>query len=176
MANLEKALELVERLKAVGLSVKADVSDNSPGWKFAEYEMKGVPLRIEIGPRDIEAGCCVFARRDTGEKATVALDALEACAIETLDAIHENLFNKAKKHLEENTFDAATLDEAARIINEKGGFVRTMWCGDVACEEKFKEVAGVSSRCIPFKQEHLGDTCACCGRPAEKMVVWGVAY
>ena len=172
----EKALELVERLKAVGLSVKADVSDNSPGWKFAEYEMKGVPLRIEIGPKDIEAGSCVFARRDTGEKATVALDALEACAIETLDAIHDNLFNKAKKHLEENTFDAATLDEAAKIINEKGGFVRTMWCGDVACEEKFKEVAGVSSRCIPFKQEHLGDTCACCGKPADKMVVWGVAY
>ncbi|MCR5648338.1 MAG: proline--tRNA ligase [Oscillospiraceae bacterium] len=172
----EKALELVERLKKAGLSVKADVSDNSPGWKFAEYEMKGVPLRIEIGPRDIESGCCVFARRDTGEKATIALNSLEACAIETLDAIHDNLFAKAKKHLEDNTFDAQTLDEAAQIINEKGGFVRTMWCGDLACEEKFKEVAGVSSRCIPFKQEHLGDTCACCGKPADKMVVWGVAY
>ncbi len=172
----EKALELYDRLKAAGFRVKADVSDNSPGWKFAEYEMKGVPLRIEIGPRDIESGSCVFVRRDNGEKITVSLDGIEAAAAKTLDDIHDSLFAKAKKHLEDNTFDAQTIDEAAAIINEKGGFVRTMWCGDLSCEEKFKEVAGVSSRCIPFEQHHIGDTCACCGKPADKMVVWGVAY
>jgi len=173
---LEKADELVARLKAAGLRVKADVSDNSPGWKFAEYEMKGVPLRVEIGPKDIENGRCVAVSRADGSKTEVPLDALETAIPALLDDIHRALYEKAAKNLRENTFDVKSLDEAKSVIEEKGGFLRAMWCGDLECEMKMKDVAGVSSRCIPFAQEKLSDVCAVCGKPADKMVVWGVAY
>jgi prolyl-tRNA synthetase len=172
----EKALELVERLKAAGLRVKADFSDNSPGWKFAEYEMKGVPLRIEIGPRDIENNQCVAVRRDNGEKLTVALDELEARVPQLLEEVYKGMFEKARRNLETHTFVAHTPEEVKEIIETKGGFVKTMWCGDMACEDAMKERAGVSSRCIPFKQENLGDKCVVCGKHAKTMVYWGVAY
>ena len=172
----EAAEKLVERLKAAGVRVKGDFSDNSPGWKFAEYEMKGVPLRIEIGPRDIESGKCVAVRRDNGEKTEIGLDGLETAVKELLDNVHKGLFDKAKKNLTEHTACAHTLEEAKKLQEENGGFIKTMWCGDLECEMRMKEEAGMSSRCIPFEQEHIGDTCAICGKPADKMVIWGVAY
>ncbi|HHU22126.1 MAG TPA: proline--tRNA ligase [Clostridiales bacterium] len=172
----ERARELVERLKAAGIRVKADFSDNSPGWKFAEYEMKGVPLRIEIGPRDIENNQCVAVRRDNGEKLTVALEELEERVPQLLDVVHKGMFGKAKKNMETHTFTASTVEEVKEIIETKGGFVKTMWCGDTECELAMKERAGVSSRCIPFEQENLGDKCVVCDKPAKTMVYWGVAY
>ena len=172
----EKAAELVERLKAAGLRVKCDTSDNSPGWKFAEYEMKGVPLRIEIGPKDIEQGQCLAVRRDNGEKIPVALAELEQRVPELLDAVEKGLYEKAKKNLTENTRPVRSMEEAKSVMAEYGGFIKAMWCGDLQCELAMKEEVGVTSRCIPFEQEHVADTCVCCGKPADKMVVWGVAY
>lgn len=172
----EKAEELVAKLKAAGLRVKGDFSDNSPGWKFAEWEMKGVPLRLELGPRDIEAGTCVAVRRNGGEKISLSLSELETAVPALLEAIQKDLFDKAKKNLEEHTYTASTPEEVRNIIETRGGFVKTMWCGDEACELKMKEIAGVSSRCIPFAQEHIGDVCPVCGRPAKTMIIWGIAY
>ncbi len=173
---LEKAREVADRLRAAGYRVKLDESEQSPGWKFAEYEMKGVPLRLELGPKDIENGQCVVVRRDNGEKSAVSLDALEQNASELLQRVHDGMFEKAKKNLDEHIYDAETLEEAKRLQQEHGGFIRTMWCGDVACENRMKEEAGMSSRCMPFRQEHLSDVCAICGKPAKKMIYWGVAY
>ena len=139
--------------------------------------MKGVPLRLEIGPRDIEAGKCVAARRDSGEKTDLPLSGVETSVPALLEEIQRGLFEKAKKNLEEHTYTAASVDEVRDIVEHRGGgFVKTMWCGDAACEEKMKAEAGVSSRCIPFAQEHLGDVCPVCGRPAGTMIIWGVAY
>ena len=167
---------VVDRLTKAGFRVKMDASDNSPGWKFAEYEMKGVPLRLELGPKDMEKNQCVLVRRDSGEKTFVSLDNIEDTVAEMLDSIHDGLYARAKKNLEDNTYACATLDEVKEKMAQRGGFAKTMWCGDLECELKMKEVAGVSSRCIPFEQEHLGDVCPCCGKPAKKMVYWGVAY
>ncbi len=171
----EKATELYERLKKV-CRVKLDTSDQTPGWKFAEYEMKGVPLRLEIGPRDIENNCCVIARRDTYEKITVSLDELEEKIPELLKAVHDGMYNKALQRRENMTYDAKTLEEMKEIADNKPGFIRAMWCGDRECEDKLKEVAGVTSRCIPFEQEVISDTCVCCGKKADKMLYWGKAY
>lgn len=173
---LEAAAALAERLKAIGVRVKVDDSDKAPGWKFAEYEMKGVPLRLEIGPKDIEKQQCVLARRDNGEKSFTALADLETAIPAMLDAIHSGLYEKAKKNLEEHTYAAHSLGEAKELQEKNGGFIKTMWCGDLACEMAMKEQAGMSSRCIPFAQEHLADVCPVCGKPAAKMVYWGVAY
>ncbi|MEG1633961.1 MAG: proline--tRNA ligase [Oscillospiraceae bacterium] len=172
----DKAQELVARLKAAGLRVKGDFSDNSPGWKFAEWEMKGVPLRIEIGPKDIEAGKCVAARRDNGEKCDVSLAELETRIPELLDAVQLGMFDKAKKNLDEHTYTAKTTDEVCEALKNGGGFVKTMWCGDEACELAMKDKAGVSSRCIPFEQQRVGEVCPICGKPAKEMIIWGVAY
>ena len=173
---LEAARAVRDRLLAAGLRVRIDESDNSMGWKCAQHEMKGVPLRLELGPRDIENGQCVLVRRDNGEKTVVSLDELEARVPEQLQRVHDGLFEKARINLEEHTYPAYSLEEARQLQTEKGGFIKTMWCGDVACEQAMKEQAGMSSRCIPFKQEQLSEVCACCGRPAKHMVVWGVAY
>ena len=173
---LEAAQSLMERLKAVGVRVKIDDSDKAPGWKFAEYEMKGVPLRLEIGPKDIEKEQCVLVRRDNGEKSFVALAELETAVPAMLDAIHAGLYEKAKKNLEEHTYAAHSLEEAKALQEKNGGFIKTMWCGDLACEMAMKEQAGMSSRCIPFAQEHIDDVCPVCGKPAAKMVYWGIAY
>lgn len=172
----EKAQEIYEMVKAAGVRAKIDLSENSPGWKFAEYEMKGVPLRLELGPKDIEKNQCVLARRDSGEKVFVSLDNIEETVKTMLDAVQQGLFDKAKRNLDENTYACATLEEVEEKMASQGGFAKTMWCGELACELKMKEEAGVSSRCIPLEQEHLGDTCACCGKPAKHMVYWGVAY
>ena len=164
------------RLTAAGLRVKMDASENSPGWKFSEYEMKGVPLRLELGPKDMEKNQCVLVRRDNGEKLFASLDGIEDTVAKLLDDIHDNLYAKAKENLETHTYAASSLEEAKAVQEEKGGFIKTMWCGSLECELAMKEKAGMSSRCLPLKQEHLGDVCACCGKPADKMIYWGVAY
>ncbi len=164
------------RLTAAGLRVKMDASENSPGWKFSEYEMKGVPLRLELGPKDMEKNQCVLVRRDNGEKLFASLDGIEDTVARLLDDIHDNLYAKAKENLETHTYAASSLEEAKAVQEEKGGFIKTMWCGSLECELVMKEKAGMSSRCLPLKQEHLGDVCACCGKPADKMIYWGVAY
>lgn len=174
---LEAAYGLRDRIQSLGLRVKCDDSDQSNGWKYAEYEMKGVPLRVEIGPKDLEKGQCVIARRDTGEKYFVALEELETKVPELLKAVHTNLYESAKKRLEENTYTCETLEEVKEAMAKRGGFAETMWCGDLECELAMKEKAGVSSRCMPLEQKKIGQCkCAVCGKPADKMVVWGVAY
>ena len=173
---LEAAAALRDRLSAAGIRVSMDDSDQSAGWKFAQYEMKGVPLRVEIGPKDMEKNQCVLVRRDSGEKVFISLDELETAVPATLDAIHDGLYQRAKKNLEEHIFEAHSLEEAKALQAQHGGFIKTMWCGELACELKMKEEAGMTSRCIPFAQEHLGDTCPICGRAAKKMIYWGVAY
>ncbi len=172
---VEKTTEVCNTLKKV-CRVKLDNSDQTPGWKFAEYEMKGVPLRIEIGPRDIENNQCVVVRRDNREKIFVNLDELETRIPEILAEYHDALYNKALAHREEMTYDAKTLQEIKEIADTKPGFIRAMWCGDRECEDKLKEVAGITSRCAPFEQEHISDTCVCCGKKADKMLYWGKAY
>ncbi len=173
---LEAAEQLKARLEKAGFWVKVDDSDNSMGWKCAEYEMKGVPLRVECGPRDLENDQCVLVRRTDREKVTCKLENLESAVAEQLQLVHQGMYDRAKKNLEDHIYEAHSLEEAKELQEKNGGFIKTMWCGSLECELKMKEVAGMSSRCIPFKQEHLGDTCACCGKPAGKMIYWGVAY
>ena len=174
---LEKANELKSRLEAVGLRVKLDDSDQSAGWKYSQYEMKGVPVRLEIGPRDIESGNCVLVSRVSREKSFVAIDNIEAEVKNMLSVVHNELVARAKKNLEEKTSVATTYEEFLDIADKRSGFIKAMWCGDVACEEKIKdETGGVKSRCIPFVEEQLSDKCVCCGRPAKHMVVWGRQY
>ncbi len=171
----EKAQEVTERI-AKFCRAKIDASDNSPGWKFAEYEMKGVPLRLELGPKDIEKNQCVLVRRDNREKVFVSLDDLETEIPRLLDAVQQGLYDAALARREKMTYTAATLDELKDIADNKPGFIKAMWCGSRECEEKLKEVACVSSRCIPFEQEQIADTCVCCGKPAKHMLYWGKAY
>ena len=172
---LEKCRELAENLGKVA-RVKLDDSDKQPGWKFAQWEMKGVPLRIEVGPRDLEKNQCVLVRRDTREKQFVSLDALTELIPQQLAALGQDLYDRALANREARTWSAATMDEVKDIVSKNTGFVKTMWCGDLACEEAMKEQAGLSSRCMPYEQEHIADVCPVCGKPAGKMVVWGIAY
>ena len=173
---LEGASAIRDRLVAAGYRVKMDDSDNSMGWKCAEYEMKGVPLRVECGPRDLENGQCVLVRRNDGEKTVVKLEELETAVAQQLQLVHDGMYERAKKNLDEHIYEAHSLEEAKDLQEKNGGFVKTMWCGSLECEMKMKEVAGMSSRCIPFAQEKLDTVCACCGKPADKMIYWGVAY
>ncbi len=172
---LDKANELKNKLASV-CRVKLDDSDNSAGWKFSEYEMKGVPLRLEIGPKDIENNRCVVVRRDNGEKIFVSLDELEAKIPELLEAVRDGLYQKAIDRRAAMTFTARDYAELKNIADNKPGFIKAMWCGDRECEDKLKDELGITSRCIPFEQEHLSDTCVCCGKPAKHMLYWGKAY
>ncbi len=174
---LEKAAEIEAQLKALGIRVKVDDSDNSPGWKFAEHEMRGVPVRIEIGPKDIENGQCIAAVRYSGEKLTLALDEMP----QKVKALIENdipkgMFEKALENRKNRTFACKTIDEMKAALQKEDCFIHAMWCGDEACEDKVKEETGAGSRCIPFEQENISDVCVCCGKPAKKMVLWGKAY
>ncbi len=174
---LEKASEIAAMLKAQNIRVKLDDTDNSAGWKFAEYEMKGIPVRLEIGPKDIENNQCVLATRHNGEKTTVSLDSLAEAVNAKLQEVHDGLYKKALENRENRTYSCTTMDEIISTLAEKGdGFVKAMWCGDEACEDMVKEKTGVGSRCIPETQEHISDTCVCCGKPASTMVYWGKAY
>ena len=171
----EKAEELAARISKFA-RVKLDNSDNSPGWKFSQWEMKGVPLRLEIGPKDMEKNQCVLVRRDTREKVFVSLDELETAIPAQLDALAKNIYQRALENREARTFAAHNWEEVKELSAGTTGFIKAMWCGDLACEEKMKAEADLSSRCMPFEQEQLSDVCPCCGKPAKKMVVWGKAY
>ena len=174
---LEKAQEVCEQLKAAGIRVKVDDSEQSPGWKFAEYEMKGVPVRIELGPKDIENGQCVIVTRHDREKTFTPLTELVETVNAKLEAVREGIYQKALENRERRTYACKTTDEIIKALEDNGdGFIKAMWCGDEECEDKVKELTGVGSRCIPFEQENLSDVCVCCGKPAKKMVLWGKAY
>ena len=173
---LEKASELKDKLSRF-CRVKLDDSDNSPGWKFAQYEMKGVPLRLEIGPKDIENNQCVLVRRDNREKYFVPLDELEIKIPELLEEVRRGLFEKAIENRENKTYTCKSIYEIKAVLEQKGdGFIKAMWCGDEMCEEKVKEETGAGSRCMPIEQENIADTCVCCGKTAEHLVYWGKAY
>jgi len=171
---LEKAAELSEKLG--NFRVKVDDSDKSPGWKFSEQEMRGIPIRVEIGPKDIAANKCVICRRDTREKIEANLDELESKVSEVLETMQKEMLERARAHREEHTYVAKNFDEFVKIFEEKTGFVKAMWCEEQACEDAIKEKLAVTSRCMPFEQEQLSDVCVCCGKPAKKMVYWGKAY
>ena len=173
---LEKANELKERLSA-NWRVKLDDSDNSPGWKFNQYEMKGVPLRLEIGPKDIENGQCVLVRRDNREKTFVPLADLETVIPQLLKDLETAIYNKAKANLEARTESLSTMEEIIASSQAKDGFISTLWCGEEACEDAMKEQAGLSSRCMPFgQQDDVDGVCPVCGKPAKHRVIWGKAY
>lgn len=173
---LDKAGEICARLKKI-CRADIDASENSPGWKFAEYEMKGVPVRVEIGPKDIEKNQCVIVTRHNREKTFVSLDELETVIPQKLEEVRAGLYEAALENREKRTYVCTTTDEITKALDENGdGFIKAMWCGDEACEDKVKELTGAGSRCIPFDQEKLSDKCVCCGRPAKKMLYWGKAY
>ncbi|OZU89013.1 proline--tRNA ligase [Virgibacillus indicus] len=172
---LDKAYDLRDRLNDL-IRVDIDASDKMPGWKFNEYEMKGIPVRIEMGPKDIEKEQVVLVRRDTGEKEFVALNELEERLPALLDEIQTNLYNKALEHRNEKTTVAKDMDEFKQTLDQKTGFIKAMWCGDNECEEKIKEETTATSRCIPFEQESVSDTCVCCGKEAKELVIWAKAY
>ena len=173
---LEKAGE-IKALLSENFRVKLDDSDNSTGWKYSQYEMKGVPVRLEIGPRDIENNSCVLVSRVTRQKTVVSLDNIVAEVEAALARVHEELYERAEKNLAEKTSVAHDYDEFLDIAQNRPGFIKAMWCGDSECEDKLKDVTGgVKSRCIPFVEDNISDKCVCCGKPAKHMVVWGRQY
>lgn len=171
---LDKAYELRDRLSS--FKVKVDDSDKTPGYKYAEQEMRGIPLRLEVGPRDIENKVCVLVRRDTLEKIEVSMDEIETKVAELLDTMQKDMLEKARAHMAAETTEAKTAAEFKAHFEKGNGFVEAMWCGDRACEDKIKEELGVTSRCMPFEQKEISGTCVCCGKPAHKMVIWAKAY
>jgi len=171
---LEKAAEVKNLLS--DFRVKVDDSDKSPGWKFSEQEMRGIPVRIEMGPRDIEANQAIIVRRDTREKITVSLDDIKEKVGEILETMQIEMLERAKAHRDDHTFVAVNYEEFKETVATKPGFIKAMWCGDQACEDKIKEETTATSRCMPFAQEKLSDVCVCCGKPAKSMVYWGKAY
>ena len=173
---LDKAREISEMLGRV-CRTKLDESEKSPGWKFAEQEMRGIPVRIELGPKDIEAGKCVVVRRDTREKTEVSLANLSDEVVRILDTMQKEMFERARAHRDAHIYDAHNYEELQNIAINKPGFIRGMWCGSTECEEKIKEDLAVTSRCMPFHdKEQISDVCVCCGKPAHKLVYWGKAY
>ena len=165
-----------DTLAAAGIRARLDDSDKSPGWKFAEQEMRGIPVRIEIGPKDLEAGQAVVVRRDNREKTIVPIGQIAEKTAEILEQEQREMFERAKAHRDSHTYDAADAEQMRTLATERPGFIRAMWCGSRECEERIKEEYGLTSRCIPFAQTHISDTCICCGKKAEKLVYWGKAY
>ena len=173
---LEKVTSIYNNLNK-NYRMKLDDRDNySTGFKYNDWEMRGVPVRIEIGPRDLENNQAVLVRRDNGKKEIVELSNLNERLGTLLEEIQNSMFNECLKRMEEKTTIAYTLDEMLESLEKNQGFIKTMWCGDVACEDKVKEVTGAHSRCMPFEQEQLADICPVCGKKATKMVIWGRQY
>lgn len=173
---MEAANALREKLSAHKIRVKLDDSDNSPGWKYAEYEMKGVPVRVEIGPRDIEANQCVLVMRHNREKLFVSLDDIEQTVAETLVKVRDGMYAKALENRDRRTYVCRTIDEIKESVAKGDGFVKAMWCGSEECEDEVKAQTGIGSRCIPFGDESVSDVCVCCQKPAKKLVYWAKAY
>lgn len=172
---IQTAEELKARLEKLH-TVAIDLTDKSPGWKFSEQEMRGIPVRIELGPKDIQQNQCVVVRRDTREKIVVSLDQIETKMTEILEQMQMEMFQRARDHRDSHIYDAHNYDEFKEIADQKPGFIRAMWCGDPECEAKIKEDTTVTSRCMPFEQEAISDVCVCCNKPAKKLVYWGKAY
>ena len=173
---MDKAKEIYESLLAADIRAKLDDTDKSPGWKFSEQEIKGIPLRIEIGPKDIEAGHVVVVRRDTREKIEVGLNEVAEKLPAIFEQMQPDMLDRARAHRDSHTYEAKTYEEFKDIIANKPGFVKAMWCGEEACELKIKDDTTATSRCMPFEQEKIADTCVCCGKPAKSLVYWGKAY
>lgn len=174
--NIEKAKELQELIKKSNIRVDIDLSDKTPGYKFSDCEMKGIPIRLEIGPKDIEKNSCVLVRRDTGEKVVASLDNIVDELNTLLEKIQKNMFDTAKKFLEEHIDVATTKEELISKMNNKKGFVKAMHCGCEECEQELKDETGISSRCIPMEQEKISDKCVVCGKPAKYEIIWGKSY
>jgi len=173
---LEKAEEIYNQLKQT-VRVQLDDRDQySTGYKFNDWEMKGVPIRMELGPRDIENGRCILVRRDTGEKIEVDLAEVNTRVNTLLEEIQNNMFQMCLKRMEEKTSVASNMEEFKANLEKNQGLIKSMWCGSNECEEKIHEETGAKSRCMPFIQENLGNQCVCCGKPASKMVIWGRQY
>ena len=174
---LEKAYEIRDMLNNGGIKAYVDDSEKSAGFKFAEAEVQGIPFRIEIGKRELENNKIVVARRDNFKKEEVSLDTdLVTYFKEQIDVMHNDMFNRAKKRMEEKTYVCHNMDEVKEVMENHPGFIKAMWCGDEACEEKIKEIRGTKSRCIPFEQEKVDTKCVCCGKEAKDMVIWGIQY
>ena len=173
---LDKANELKESLLAKGIRVKLDDSDKTPGFKFSECEMRGIPLRLEIGPKDIENNQCILVRRDTGEKIVSSLENIEKEVVSLLEEIQNDMFKRALEHRQAHTYEADTMEEFTEIVENKPGFVKALWCGDRECEDKIKELTQATSRCVPLNGQGKEGKCVCCSKPATKMVYWGRAY
>jgi prolyl-tRNA synthetase len=172
---LERAFEIKGLLAEAGIRVSLDDSDKSSGWKFAEHEMRGVPVRLELGPRDLANNQAVLARRDTGAKETAALDGIVPTVTGLLADIKKSMYERALARMNAKTYTAKNMDEFEKTINDTPGFIKAMWCGGDACEEAIKERTSATSRCIPFEQEHIADTCVFCGKKADTMVYWAKA-
>ncbi|EOS23466.1 prolyl-tRNA synthetase [Lachnospiraceae bacterium 3-1] len=174
---LDKAEEIKDALKHAGIRVKMDDSEKSPGWKFSEQEMRGIPIRVELGPKDIAAGKCVLVRRDTREKTECSLKEAATVAAELLKTIQRDMFERAKEHQKSHITEVTSYDAFKEAVEHKPGFIRAMWCGDVECENKIKEETTATSRCMPLEDSQpVSDVCVCCGKPAHKLVYWGKAY
>ncbi len=173
---LDKCYEVKDLLKKAGIAVKVDDTDKTPGWKFSECEMRGIPVRIDLGPKDIEAGKAVLVRRDTREKIEVSLDNIAEEVQKLMDTIQKDMFNRAKEHRDSHTYVATNYDEFKDTVENKPGFIKAMWCGNRECEDRIKEETGATSRCMPFEQETVSDVCVCCGKKAKSLVYWGRAY
>ncbi len=173
---LDGARKLLDAFDGSGIRARIDESDKSPGWKFSDAEMRGIPLRAEIGPKDLAAGSCVLVRRDTREKTVVSLEEAPQKALELLETIQNDMLARARAFLDSHITDVYDYDSFKDAVENKPGFIRAMWCGDVSCEDKIKEDTTATSRCMPFEQESISETCVCCGRPAKKLVLWGKAY
>ena len=175
--EVKEKVEKLSKLLGEKYRIECDTRESyTPGYKFNEWEMKGVPVRIEIGPRDIEKGECILVRRDTFEKITVKLEEIETKLGEVLENIQENMYNECKKNMEKRTSIAENLNEFVEKINTNQGFIETMWCGKQECEDKIKELTGAHSRCMPFNQKQIGNKCVCCGAPAKIFMIWGRQY
>ncbi|MFA5644224.1 MAG: proline--tRNA ligase [Patescibacteria group bacterium] len=175
-AVVDKAEELLNTLNKK-FRVEIDKRDNyTPGYKFNDWEMKGVPVRIEIGPKDILENQCIIVERDTGDKTAVQLNDVNFKLKEILNNIQKRMFNTCEKNMIDRTFSASNLEEFIKKINDKQGYIKAMWCGETHCEEEIKEKTGASSRCIPFEQEEISDKCVVCGKKAKHLVFWGRQY
>ncbi len=171
----KKCEEIYETLNNAGIRVKFDKSDKTPGWKFSEYEMKGVPLRIELGPRDLEKGVVTICKRNDGSKEVVNINDILNEVNRLLKLVHEEMYNAALKNLLANIREVHTEKELKEAL-DKGGFVKMMWCGDEACEIAIKERYQATSRCMPFDQIRFDETCPICGKKAKYVIYFGRAY
>jgi len=169
--------QINQTLKEANITSFVDKTERSPGFKFSEHEVNGIPVRIELGKRDLDGGFITLARRDTRERIQIDKNCdIKEEVIKLLDQIQTNLFESAKERNDKKTYTASNLEEVKTIMNTQPGFVKAMWCGDTECELKMKEIRGTKSRCILENHEHIGDKCVVCGKPAKHLVVWGIQY